>query len=215
VTHPLDTGQNRRRRSFHSPVPRAPQFSYFFNPAPKTMRVNSGCATPTPGTPPQNHEPQASLLWALHHRAAARSSLFRSQTPSPLFRSLRIKILDSISAFWFSDGGREERTAVGQRVGRRPQAPHRRYAPQPSPHPVLSLPLSSPFPCRSLPLFLLQGTLWLSAIVGSIAYNWSRPGMKTSVKLIHARFVAPPFFCCFWSNIDVVSTWICRACWFI
>jgi hypothetical protein len=41
---------------------------------------------------------------------------------------------------------------------------------------------------------VLQGTLWLSAIVGSIAYNWSRPGMKTSVKLIHARFVAPPFF---------------------
>jgi hypothetical protein len=98
VTHPLDTGQNRRRRCFLSPVPRAPQLSYFFNPAPKTMRVNSGCATPTPGTPPQNHEPQASLLWALHHRAAARSSLFRSQTPSPLFRSLRIKILDSISA---------------------------------------------------------------------------------------------------------------------
>jgi hypothetical protein len=127
-------------------------------------------------------------------------SVSKSWTPFPL---------------WFSDGGREERTAVGQRVGRRPQAPHRRYAPQPSPHPVLSLPVSSPFPCRSLPLFLLQGTLWLSAIVGSIAYNWSRPGMKTSVKLIHARFVAPPFFCCFWSNIDVVSTWICRACWFI
>ncbi|CAD6216711.1 unnamed protein product [Miscanthus lutarioriparius] len=32
------------------------------------------------------------------------------------------------------------------------------------------------------------GTLWLSGIVGSIAYNWSRPGMKTSVKIIHARF---------------------------
>nr|CAB3455308.1 unnamed protein product [Digitaria exilis] len=31
------------------------------------------------------------------------------------------------------------------------------------------------------------GTLWLSGIVGSIAYNWSRPGMKTSVKIIHAR----------------------------
>ncbi|KAM0922201.1 hypothetical protein ACQ4PT_006305 [Festuca glaucescens] len=34
------------------------------------------------------------------------------------------------------------------------------------------------------------GTLWLSGIVGSIAYNWSRPGMKTSVKLIHARLHA-------------------------
>ncbi|XP_062188578.1 uncharacterized protein LOC133891891 isoform X2 [Phragmites australis] len=33
------------------------------------------------------------------------------------------------------------------------------------------------------------GTLWLSGIVGSIAYNWSRPGMKTSVKLIHARSI--------------------------
>nr|BAJ98613.1 predicted protein [Hordeum vulgare subsp. vulgare] len=33
------------------------------------------------------------------------------------------------------------------------------------------------------------GTLWLTGIAGSIAYNWSRPGMKTSVKLIHARFV--------------------------
>ncbi|XP_066395505.1 uncharacterized protein [Miscanthus floridulus] len=34
------------------------------------------------------------------------------------------------------------------------------------------------------------GTLWLSGIVGSIAYNWSRPGMKTSVKIIHARLHA-------------------------
>ncbi|GJN10703.1 hypothetical protein PR202_ga28820 [Eleusine coracana subsp. coracana] len=34
------------------------------------------------------------------------------------------------------------------------------------------------------------GALWLSGIVGSIAYNWSRPGMKTSVKLIHARLHA-------------------------
>lgn len=31
------------------------------------------------------------------------------------------------------------------------------------------------------------GCLWLSGITGSIAYNWSRPQMKTSVKLIHAR----------------------------
>ncbi|OEL14218.1 hypothetical protein BAE44_0024762 [Dichanthelium oligosanthes] len=38
--------------------------------------------------------------------------------------------------------------------------------------------------------FLFAGTLWLSGIVGSIAYNWSRPGMKTSVKIIHARFLA-------------------------
>ncbi|KAL3634581.1 hypothetical protein CASFOL_021635 [Castilleja foliolosa] len=31
------------------------------------------------------------------------------------------------------------------------------------------------------------GTLWASGIVGSLAYNWSQPHMKTSVKLIHAR----------------------------
>ncbi|PAN44710.1 hypothetical protein PAHAL_9G063600 [Panicum hallii] len=31
------------------------------------------------------------------------------------------------------------------------------------------------------------GTLWLSGIGGSIAYNWSRPGMKTSVKIIDSR----------------------------
>ncbi|CAM0907707.1 unnamed protein product [Alopecurus aequalis] len=34
------------------------------------------------------------------------------------------------------------------------------------------------------------GTVWLTAVAGSIAYNWSRPGMKTSVKLIHARLHA-------------------------
>ncbi|KAK6233200.1 hypothetical protein QUC31_009443 [Theobroma cacao] len=31
------------------------------------------------------------------------------------------------------------------------------------------------------------GCLWLSGITGSIAYNWSQPSMKTSVKIIHAR----------------------------
>ncbi|GAB2287307.1 hypothetical protein Dimus_021688 [Dionaea muscipula] len=34
------------------------------------------------------------------------------------------------------------------------------------------------------------GCLWLSGITGSIAYNWSQPTMKTSVKLIHARLHA-------------------------
>ncbi|KAG4397456.1 hypothetical protein AAZX31_10G142300 [Glycine max] len=34
------------------------------------------------------------------------------------------------------------------------------------------------------------GCLWLSGISGSIAYNWSRPNMKTSVKIIHARLHA-------------------------
>uniref|UniRef100_A0A2P2JAG2 Uncharacterized protein MANES_08G116900 n=1 Tax=Rhizophora mucronata TaxID=61149 RepID=A0A2P2JAG2_RHIMU len=34
------------------------------------------------------------------------------------------------------------------------------------------------------------GCLWLSGIVGSIAYNWSKPNMKTSVRLIHARLHA-------------------------
>ncbi|URE03436.1 zinc finger, C3HC4 type, domain containing protein [Musa troglodytarum] len=34
------------------------------------------------------------------------------------------------------------------------------------------------------------GCLWLSGIGGSIAYNWSRPNMKPSVKIIHARLHA-------------------------
>ncbi|KAK1401694.1 Hypoxia-responsive family protein [Heracleum sosnowskyi] len=34
------------------------------------------------------------------------------------------------------------------------------------------------------------GSLWLTGIAGSIAYNWSQPGMKTSVKIIHARLHA-------------------------
>ncbi|KAG6588489.1 hypothetical protein SDJN02_16049 [Cucurbita argyrosperma subsp. argyrosperma] len=34
------------------------------------------------------------------------------------------------------------------------------------------------------------GSLWLSGIAGSIAYNWSQPNMKTSVKIIHARLHA-------------------------
>ncbi|KAI7730336.1 hypothetical protein M8C21_025093 [Ambrosia artemisiifolia] len=34
------------------------------------------------------------------------------------------------------------------------------------------------------------GCLWLSGIGGSIAYNWSQPGMKTSVRIIHARLHA-------------------------
>ncbi|KAL3641983.1 hypothetical protein CASFOL_012798 [Castilleja foliolosa] len=34
------------------------------------------------------------------------------------------------------------------------------------------------------------GALWASGIVGSLAYNWSQPHMKTSVKLIHARLHA-------------------------
>ncbi|KAL3812898.1 hypothetical protein ACJIZ3_014166 [Penstemon smallii] len=34
------------------------------------------------------------------------------------------------------------------------------------------------------------GALWLSGIVGSLAYNWSQPNMKTSVRIIHARLHA-------------------------
>ncbi|XP_051129211.1 uncharacterized protein LOC127250098 [Andrographis paniculata] len=34
------------------------------------------------------------------------------------------------------------------------------------------------------------GALWASGIVGSMAYNWSRPNMKTSIKIIHARLNA-------------------------
>ncbi|KAI5587230.1 hypothetical protein POPTR_005G024500v4 [Populus trichocarpa] len=34
------------------------------------------------------------------------------------------------------------------------------------------------------------GCLWLSGITGSFAYNWSKPNMKPSVKIIHARLHA-------------------------
>ncbi|KAK8967642.1 Auxilin-related protein 2 [Platanthera guangdongensis] len=34
----------------------------------------------------------------------------------------------------------------------------------------------------------VKGCLWLSGIGSSIAYNWSQPNMKTSVKIIHARY---------------------------
>ncbi|XP_077245248.1 uncharacterized protein LOC143885125 [Tasmannia lanceolata] len=34
------------------------------------------------------------------------------------------------------------------------------------------------------------GSLWLSGLAGSIAYNWSQPNMKTSVRIIHARLHA-------------------------
>ncbi|VFQ94693.1 unnamed protein product [Cuscuta campestris] len=34
------------------------------------------------------------------------------------------------------------------------------------------------------------GCLWLSGIAGSIAYNWSQPNMKTSVKIIQSRLHA-------------------------
>ncbi|KAI3953336.1 hypothetical protein MKW92_050405 [Papaver armeniacum] len=34
------------------------------------------------------------------------------------------------------------------------------------------------------------GCLWLSGLAGSIAYNWSQPGMKNSVRIIHARLHA-------------------------
>jgi len=37
------------------------------------------------------------------------------------------------------------------------------------------------------------GTLWLSGIGSSIAYNWSRTNMKPSVKIIHARLHAQAF----------------------
>ncbi|CAI9118835.1 OLC1v1020462C1 [Oldenlandia corymbosa var. corymbosa] len=34
------------------------------------------------------------------------------------------------------------------------------------------------------------GCLWLTGLASSIAYNWSQPNMKTSVKIIHARLHA-------------------------
>jgi len=45
-----------------------------------------------------------------------------------------------------------------------------------------------------------SGCLWLSGITGSIAYNWSRPNMKTSVKIIHARLV-------------IISVRLVYTCW--
>ena len=35
----------------------------------------------------------------------------------------------------------------------------------------------------------LAGSLWATSLLGSFAYNFSQPGVKTSVKLIHARWV--------------------------
>ncbi|XP_024361944.1 uncharacterized protein [Physcomitrium patens] len=34
------------------------------------------------------------------------------------------------------------------------------------------------------------GTLWASSLLGSFAYNFAQPGVKMSVKLIHARLHA-------------------------
>ncbi|CAM6094948.1 unnamed protein product [Calypogeia fissa] len=34
------------------------------------------------------------------------------------------------------------------------------------------------------------GTLWAASVIGSFAYNFSNPNMKTSVKVIHARLHA-------------------------
>ncbi|CAK9143049.1 unnamed protein product [Ilex paraguariensis] len=48
------------------------------------------------------------------------------------------------------------------------------------------------------------GCLWVSGIAGSIAYNWSQPGMKTSVKIIHASSsTSPPTTCLFTSRAYV------------
>ncbi|KAF3954177.1 hypothetical protein CMV_020443 [Castanea mollissima] len=41
-------------------------------------------------------------------------------------------------------------------------------------------------------LLLFNGCLWLSGLTGLIAYNWSQPTMKTSVKIIHARSFSIP-----------------------
>ena len=43
--------------------------------------------------------------------------------------------------------------------------------------------------------------MWLMGVAGSIAYNWSRPGMKTSVKLIHDRFVSSIW----WELLSIVN----------
>ncbi|BBN12091.1 hypothetical protein MPTK1_5g17300 [Marchantia polymorpha subsp. ruderalis] len=34
------------------------------------------------------------------------------------------------------------------------------------------------------------GSLWATSVAGSLAYNFSNPNMKTSVKVIHARLHA-------------------------
>ncbi|CAI0459850.1 unnamed protein product [Linum tenue] len=49
-------------------------------------------------------------------------------------------------------------------------------------------------------------TLWASGIAGSIAYNWSQPNMKTSVKIIHAR-ISPVFGKPLNSNDDLPPSW--------
>lgn len=45
--------------------------------------------------------------------------------------------------------------------------------------------------CWAMDWIAVEGCLWLSGIAGSFAYNWSQPNMKTSVKIIHARYVSP------------------------
>ncbi|PPE00019.1 hypothetical protein GOBAR_DD02999 [Gossypium barbadense] len=65
------------------------------------------------------------------------------------------------------------------------------------------------------------GCLWLSGIGGSIAYNWSQPNMKPSVKIIHARDVIAGDFVCEHRapNLSILySSWVINGCiaeWFI
>ncbi len=52
------------------------------------------------------------------------------------------------------------------------------------------------------------GTLWASSLLGSFAYNFSQPYMKTSVKLIHARYISDALFVSvlsiLWDHQDVI-----------
>nr|CDM81482.1 unnamed protein product [Triticum aestivum] len=59
---------------------------------------------------------------------------------------------------------------------------------------AVGAPRGVPLPLPELLVSFFTSFLAMDAlthgIAGSIAYNWSRPDMKTSVKLIHARSIS-------------------------
>ncbi|XP_044498059.1 uncharacterized protein LOC123220108 isoform X2 [Mangifera indica] len=57
------------------------------------------------------------------------------------------------------------------------------------------------------------GCLWLSGITGSIAYNWSQPNMKPSVKIIHARkILSGEFTLMSWRQFEKLGDVISCGC---
>uniref|UniRef100_A0A7N0UY62 HIG1 domain-containing protein n=1 Tax=Kalanchoe fedtschenkoi TaxID=63787 RepID=A0A7N0UY62_KALFE len=59
------------------------------------------------------------------------------------------------------------------------------------------------------------GCLWLSGVAGSIAYNWSQPNMKTSVKIIHARYICNCFLGLFCWNRHVFLLFFWVELWLL